>query len=121
MQLSSCYPVILGILEFLGVELPLAVGVASEFAPKICSWRWPARQEGACATGLVEFLHAWVPLVLVTPTVGDSCCVFLPCDPLILGQLEHLGVELPLGVLGLAVEFVPKVCSWCQPSIKFLL
>ena len=32
-------------------------------------------------------------------------------DPLILGVLELLGLELPLGVVGLAVEFVPKVCS----------
>jgi hypothetical protein len=29
---------------------------------------------------------------------------------MILGMLEHLGVELPLGVVGLAVEFVPKDC-----------
>jgi hypothetical protein len=39
------------------------------------------------------------------------------CDPLILGVLERLGVELPLGVVGLAVEFAPKVCSGCWPSI----
>ena len=32
------------------------------------------------------------------------------CDPLILGVLEHLGVELSLGVVGLASEFVPKAC-----------
>ena len=32
-------------------------------------------------------------------------------DPLILGMLEHLGVELPLDVVGLAVEFASKVCS----------
>jgi hypothetical protein len=31
---------------------------------------------------------------------------------LILGVLEHLGVELPLGVVGLAAEFVPKVLLW---------
>ena len=35
-------------------------------------------------------------------------------DPVVLGMLEHLGVELPLGVVGLAVEFVPKVCSGHQ-------
>jgi hypothetical protein len=29
----------------------------------------------------------------------------------VLGMLERLGVELPLGVVGLAVEFEPKVCS----------
>jgi hypothetical protein len=26
-------------------------------------------------------------------------------------MLEHLGVELPLGVVGLTADFVPKVCS----------
>jgi hypothetical protein len=31
-------------------------------------------------------------------------------DPLILGVLECLGVELPLVVVGLAAEFAPKVC-----------
>ena len=30
-------------------------------------------------------------------------------------MLEHLGVELPLGVVGLAAEFVPKVCSGHWP------
>jgi hypothetical protein len=30
---------------------------------------------------------------------------------MILGALERLGVELPLGVVGLAAEFAPMVCS----------
>jgi hypothetical protein len=30
---------------------------------------------------------------------------------MILGMLECLGVDLPVGVVGLAVEFEPKVCS----------
>ena len=34
---------------------------------------------------------------------------------MILGVLEHLGVELPLGIVGLAVEFAPKVFSGHQP------
>jgi hypothetical protein len=34
---------------------------------------------------------------------------------MILGMLEHLGVELPLGVVELAVEFIPKVCSGHWP------
>ena len=36
----------------------------------------------------------------------------------ILGVSEHLGVKLPLGVVRLAVEFVPKVCSghWPRPK-----
>ena len=33
------------------------------------------------------------------------------CDPVILGVLEHLGVELLLGVVGLGAELVLKVCS----------
>jgi hypothetical protein len=36
-------------------------------------------------------------------------------DPLILDMLERLGVELPLGVVGLAMEFAPKICSGHQP------
>ena len=41
----------------------------------------------------------------------DRCCVLLTSDPMTLGMLGHLGVKLQLGVVGLAVEFVPKVCS----------
>jgi hypothetical protein len=36
-------------------------------------------------------------------------------DPLILGLLELPGVELPLGVVGLAAEFVPKVYAGHRP------
>jgi hypothetical protein len=32
----------------------------------------------------------------------NRCCVILTSDPLILGVLERLGLELPLGVVGLA-------------------
>jgi hypothetical protein len=34
---------------------------------------------------------------------------------MILGMSERLGVDLPLGVVGLAEEFAPKVCSVHQP------
>jgi hypothetical protein len=40
------------------------------------------------------------------------------CNPNILGMLDHLGVELPLSVVGLAVEFKPKVCSGHGPRTK---
>ena len=36
----------------------------------------------------------------------DSYCVLLTSDPMILGVLELLGVELPLGVVGLAKLFI---------------
>ena len=42
------------------------------------------------------------------------CCVLLTYDPMILGMFGHLGVQLPLGVVGLAVELEPKVCSGHQ-------
>ena len=43
-------------LERLGVELPLGVvGLAVEFAPKVCSGHW-LRLEGTHATGQTEFL-----------------------------------------------------------------
>jgi hypothetical protein len=37
---------------------------------------------------------------------------------MIQGMLECLGVELPLGVVGLAMEFMPKVCSGHQPRLE---
>ena len=61
--LGFCDPEILGVMELLGVKLPL----------------------GPWDPGVAKLLGF--------------------CDPLI------LGVKLPLGVVGLAVEFVPKVCS----------
>jgi hypothetical protein len=43
--------------------------------------------------------------------VSDLLELSFLCDPVILGVLEHLGVDLPLGVVGLGTEPVPKVCS----------
>ena len=42
---------------------------------------------------------------------------------MVLGMLEHLGVELPLGAMGLAVEFMSKVCSGHRPrpEAKYIL
>lgn len=37
---------------------------------------------------------------------------------MILCVLKHLGMELPLGVAGLAVEFIPKVCSGHQLRLE---
>jgi hypothetical protein len=90
--LGSWDPLILGELECLRVELPLAaVGLAAEFEPKDAN---PDRPEGTHATGLAEFLGAWVPLVSVTPGVGDRCCVLTSdpptSDPLILGLAHFL-------------------------------
>ena len=39
-------------------------------------------------------------------------------DPVVLGMLECLGVELILGVLGVAVELAYKICSGHEPSLE---
>ena len=58
--LGSCYPVVLGMLELLGVELLLGfVGLALELVPKVCSGHL-SKLEGTLATGQMEFLGAWV-------------------------------------------------------------
>ena len=48
----------------------------------------------------------------------NRCCVLLTPDPKILGMLEHLGVEPPLGAVGLATVLEPKV-SRCRPEGMF--
>jgi hypothetical protein len=57
----------------------------------------PDRSEATHATGLAEFLCAWVLPVPVTPSVGDTC-VILTSDPLILGMfyitISKLSVSL---------------------------
>jgi hypothetical protein len=66
--LGSWDPVVLALLEHLGVELPLGVVVlVAEFASKVCSGHQP-RSKGTCANSLGggEFLCAWVLLVPVT-------------------------------------------------------
>jgi Na+/H+ antiporter NhaA len=59
-------------------------------------------------------MHSWIPLFPVTS--GGVEIDVVPSSPLILsmilGVLETLGVEPPLGVVGLAAEFMPKVCLW---------
>ena len=78
--LGSCDPEILGVLEFLGVKLPLgpwdpgilavleslgfetplgAMGLAAEFVPKVNRHR----PEGTRATGQERFLRPWILLI----------------------------------------------------------
>jgi hypothetical protein len=80
-------PRILNVLERLGVELPLGVvGLASQFEPKVLLRALAQTdQKEPMHTGLAEFLRAKVPVVPVTPGVGDRCCVLLTSDLLILG------------------------------------
>jgi hypothetical protein len=55
--------------------------------------------------------------VPVTLGVGADVVV---SSPVVLDMLEYLGVELPLGVVGLGMEPVSKVCSGYRfrPSYK---
>ena len=72
--LGSYVPVILGILEHLGLELLLdVVGLAAEFESKVCSGYRP-RLEGTCASGQAEFLGTWVLLVQLLPVLGQMLC-----------------------------------------------
>ena len=98
---------ILGMLECLGVELPLGVvGLAVQFSPIVCSGYWaqtgsnPCHWSGRVPGSLDPTAPSW-----------DRCCILLTSDLMILGLLEHLGLELSLGVVRLAVVFTTKVCS----------
>ena len=72
--LGSWDLVVLGVLEHLGVELPLSVvRLTVDFVPKVCSGHWP-RQEGTHAIGQTEFLGSRVPLIPVTPGVLADVC-----------------------------------------------
>lgn len=79
--LESCDPVILGMLEHLGVEPLGAVGLAANFAPKVNQ----GRPEGTQATGWAEFLCPWILLVSVTGGVATGVVFY---SPLILRSWE---------------------------------
>ena len=102
------FPMILGVSEHLGVRLPLrVVGVGAEPAPKSApgagsNWKEPV------PLASWGFLCPWIPGVPVIPSVG---AYVVASSPVVLGMLEHLGVELLLGVVGLCTEPAPKVCS----------
>ena len=86
------------------------VGPAAEFVPKVCSGHQPRQtRRSPC------HWSGGVPACLGSTDASNSCCwdrccIFLTSDPMILDEFEHRGVELSLGVVGLAMEFVPKVC-----------
>jgi hypothetical protein len=93
------------VLEHLEVELPLGVlGLGAEPVPKVCSAH-NLRPEGICATG-------WAGVLASLDTGGSSysrfCADIVASSPVILGMLEHLGVKLLLGDMGLGEEPSPK-------------
>ena len=52
------------------------------------------------------FLGPWIPGVPGTLGVRADIVASL----VIMGMLEHVGVKLPLGVVGLGEELAPQVC-----------
>ena len=97
-------------LEHLGVELPVSV------------WGWLRSLCPTSAQGTNPDLKEPATLVsqssLVQGSIGYSfswcwgrCCVLLASDPVILGVLEQLRGDLPVGVVGLATEFESQIYS----------
>lgn len=85
--------------------LPLdVVGIGAGSTHRVCSGH-KFRQEGTHSVAWEGFLRPWDP---ITSDVGIDVVSF---SILILGMSEHLGVRLPLGVVGIGVEPAPKVCS----------
>ena len=142
--LGPCDPEILDVSEFLRVKLPLGpwdTGVTKllwSCDPGYVRLPGSRDSSGYCGVGCIvyaqDMLGHWlwqtgkepshwsgrVPACLVPagPSYSrfcDICSVFLTSDPMILDVLGHLGAELLLGVVGLASEFAPKVCSGHHP------
>jgi hypothetical protein len=128
--LGSCYPEVLGVSELLrvpasGILRSLCDQVSgilgscgSGFVRALGSRAVLGYYGTGCevrAQGLAQTkrtLFYWLNGVpgCLSPTgpnyswCWDRCCVFLTLDPMILGVLECLVVDLPLGVVGLAVR-----------------
>ena len=76
--------------------------VCADLAPKDFLGHW-LRSEVAIAPG-----QTGVPMSL--DPRGPNYC-FVALSPMILGLSEYLGMDLPLGVVGLVAKLVPKVSS----------
>ena len=95
---------ILGVLEHLGFSVlgcyetgceVQAQGVLRELDQSRrnpCHWYYGGGTMSLDPTGPIYSQCIW-----------DRCCILLTSDPMILGMLGHLGMELPLGVVGLVV------------------
>jgi hypothetical protein len=101
--LDPFLPVILVVSELLRVQLSLWP------CDPVILWSWNlgcVRAPGSqAASGILRFLCDQDPGI-----PGSRVSVGL-------GMLEHLGVGLPLVVMGLATEFVSKVCSGHRPRL----
>jgi hypothetical protein len=96
--LGSCDPLILAVVERLGVELRLGIGLAVELVPKVCS----DRPEGTRATCLAEFLCAWFRWSQLLPVLGTDA---VSSSPLILKRFQ---VKIFVTFLGTCVDSRPE-------------
>jgi hypothetical protein len=80
------------------------LGLGAEPVLKVCSAH-KLRPKGICALAGQGCLHPWILGVPVTQDLGADV---VASSPVILGLLEHLGVKLSLGVVGLGAETSPK-------------
>jgi hypothetical protein len=106
--LWSYDPIILCVLEYLGVELPLGVvGTVAKLVPKVCSVH-QLRLEGTCDTvqaGVLVSLDPWVSQLF---PVWDRCCGLLTYDP---GHIHASATLASSGCCGIG----------CRASIQGLL
>jgi hypothetical protein len=65
-----------------------------------------------------EFMHPWIVLISVNPSVGADV---VGSSPMMLYMLECLGDRLPLGVVGLGTELDHEACSGYQQELIFNL
>jgi hypothetical protein len=65
----------------------------------------------SCATGLTGFLCPWIPWDPSNSCFGDRFVVSSSMILRGLEVLELLGIQFPLGVMGLGAELEPKVYS----------
>ena len=89
----------------LGHRKPTVIGVDVE--PQVCSGLQIQIGRNSCHLLGGDSCVPGFPGVPVTLGVWVD---ILASSPVILGMLEHLGVKLPLGVVGPGEKPAPKVC-----------
>lgn len=139
---GSCDPEILDLSKLLGVKLPLkswnpgvtkllrscdpghVKALGSPASSGCCGTGWRASVQGLLrvlaqtrrpmSLARLGFLCPWIPGAPVTLSIEAD---IMASSTMILSMLEHMGVELSLGVLGLVAELVLKLSSghWLRP------
>ena len=85
--------------------------VVSELRVQLCLWSW----DPGCKSSW-ESRCLWDPEILVWPSFAILWFYY----PIILGVLEHLGVQLPLGVVGLGAQLAARSAQGLAQTKKRL-